>query len=245
MAHGKPIIVITQARSGSNLLLEYLKQFPDVIALNEIFRTVRPPAVDTVLRNIDIVERRLDKLAELQRTDRLLFWLSLQRTLAAHDLRPAAKIFYRHVPREERLWTAFGKAKILHLVRENILAAIVSREFANRSNLWQSKTYRSDYDANPVIVTRKKCEKYIADLEADVEWVREKYRAADYCEIRFEDIADIATAQTVLANAFETTVVLREPRFVRQRRRPLNEVVANYAEVAAFDRRFPLVRGTH
>jgi LPS sulfotransferase NodH len=244
MTHAKPIIVITHGRSGSNLLLEYLDQCPGVIALNEIFRAAKPPGVDAISDRIDVSGTRLAKLAEMQKTDHVLFWRMLQRTLAAQDFRAAAKIFHGHVPREDRLWTAFRTAKVLHLVRENILAAIVSKTLARRSRRWKSESYREDYDAEPIVVSKRMCAKLLATLEADLRWAREKYRAADYSEIRYEDIATIETAQDILTKALETQVVLHEQKIVRQRRRPLNEVVANYAEVAKFDRGFALVRDT-
>lgn len=238
----KPIIVITMARSGSNLLQGYLGQLQGVVALQEIFRNVQAPDIRFLWERVDIPIHHLMKLSELQKTDRALFWKSLRRTLAARDLIPAAKIFYGHVPRDDRLWTAFGKARILHLVRENILAAIVSKKLASRAQQWKSKTYTSDYDGEPIVVSKRLCEATLAKLEENLRWAREKYRNAHYRELRYADIANIDTARDTLRRALGVEVDLQPQKMVQQRRKPLSEVVANYSRVSDFDRDFPLVR---
>jgi LPS sulfotransferase NodH len=242
MTNAKPIIVISQQRSGSNLLEGYLNQIPGIVAFSEIFRANGTPGVNLLARRADVPDRRMERLDELQASDHVAFWRLLQRTAAAYELRPAAKIFYNQVPRASDIWAAFEKAKIVHLVRENVLAALVSRELVNRFGKWKTKTYQSGYDAEPVTIPRERCEKFIADLQANIAWTRQKYEALDYCELRYAEIEDIDGAQIALTRVLGEPVALEKQTIARQRQRPLGEIVSNYAEVAEFDRDFPLVQ---
>jgi len=242
MKNAKPIIVISQQRSGSNLLEGYLNQIPGIIAFNEIFRANETPGVRLLARKADVPESRMERLADLQKSDPVLFWRQLQRTVAKHELRPAAKIFYHHLPRDSELWIAFEKAKILHLVRENILAAVVSRELANRLGKWKSKTYEGAYDSGQVSISRRRCETYLLELEDNIAWTRQRYGGGDYRELRYAEIEEIESAKHALTEALGEPVVLEKQTLARQRQRPLSEIVSNYAEVAEFDRDAPLVR---
>lgn len=242
MTNAQPIIVISQHRSGSNLLEGYLNQIPRVIAFNEIFRPNETPGVNPLARRADVPERRMERLAELQKSDHVAFWRLLQRIAANHGLGIAAKIFYNHVPRDGALWVEFESAKILHLVRENVLAAVVSRELANRFGKWKSRSYEDEYDAKPVAIPRRRCERHLRDLEADIAWTRQRYGGGDYRELRYAEIEELESAQRALTEALGEPVVLKKQTLARQRQRPLSEIVSNYAEVAEFDRDASLVR---
>jgi LPS sulfotransferase NodH len=242
METAKPIIVISQQRSGSNLLEGYLNQIPGIVAFNEIFRPREAPGADPLARRADIPDQRMQRLAELQQKNRAAFWRLLQRMAANQGLRPAPKIFYDHVSRDNELWTAFETAKILHLVRENVLAAAVSRALAARFGKWKAKSYQDAYDAAPIVIPRRRCEALLAELEADIAWTRKRYGAFDYRELRYTEIEDIEGAQIALTRVLGEPVTLEKQTLARQRQRPLNEIVSNYAEVVEFDRDFPLVR---
>lgn len=238
----KPIVIVTQVRSGSNLLGDYLAQLPAMIYVGETFKTEKPTGFDRVLRNVDLDREAVSRLEGLRKADRAAYWVALQDMLAAHGRRPAAKIFYGAAERSDPLWAALKSATILHLIRENPLASVVSLELAERAEKWQAKEYREDHEAEPIAIKRRRCINHLANLTGNVEWARRFFSGGDYFELSYDAIAKRHRAARLLGKAFGEEVTLKPPKHVQQRRRPLAELVSNYAEVAEFDRDHPLVQ---
>lgn len=237
----KPVVIVTQMRSGSNLLGEYLDQLPDAIFVGETFKTERPPGFDRVLREVEIDRNAVSRLEALRKADRAAYWVALQDMLAAHGLRPVAKIFYGAAERGDPLWAALKSATILHLIRENPLAAVVSLELAERAEKWQAKEYREAYEAEPIAVRRRRCINHLAHLTDNVAWARAFFSGGDYFELSYDAIAKRPKAARLLGKALGEEMRLNPPRHVQQRRRPLPELVSNYLEVAEFDRNHALM----
>jgi hypothetical protein len=133
-------------------------------------------------------------------------------------------------------------AKILHLVRENVLAAVVSRRLVRRAQKWHTRKYDERYDAEPIEVTEADCESHLSNLRQKIAWVRELYRGCDYWELTYGSIVDPKNAENVLSRALGQPIVLTEIARQQQRRRPLSEVVVNYEALASFDRDAQLVQ---
>jgi LPS sulfotransferase NodH len=237
----KPIVIVTQMRSGSNLLGEYLSQLPGAILLGETFKTGNPSGFDRVLRKIDIGQDAVAELEKLRSKDRAAFWPVLLDLLAAHNKRAVAKIFYGAAERGDPLWDALTDAAILHLIRENPLASVVSLELAERAANWQTKEYRPDHEAEPIEIRKRKCINHIERLTANIEWARARYCGGDYFELSYDIVARRPKIARVLGKALGEAVRLKRPKHVQQRMRPLAEIVSNYAEVAEFDRNYPLL----
>jgi LPS sulfotransferase NodH len=234
-----PIIIISQPRSGSTLLQSYLGQVQGVLAFGEIFKR-KQPNLQRLARFLEAAPDAIARLQELRLADVAAFWDALQRTLAPAGYRPAAKIFYAHLPRDSALWEKFESAVVLHLVRENILAAVVSHHLAARAQKWRTEAYDKSYDAEPVTVTEAECEQHLADLRANIAWVRERYGKRNYSEYAYETIADLKSASALLSKALGVSVALQWGQ-EQQRQRALGDVVANYEAVSRFDRNFELL----
>lgn len=237
----KPIVIVTQMRSGSTLLGEYLDQLPGAIFLGETFKTKEPPGFDRLVRKLGIGHDTVARLESLRKADRAAYWVVLQELFAAHAMRPVAKIFYGAAERGDPLWTSLKSATILHLIRENPLASVVSLDLAERARKWQAKEYREDHEAEPIKLGKKRCAMHLAALTGNIEWVRGLYSDGDYFELSYDAVAKRPKAAKLLAKALGEEVRLRRAKHVRQRQRPLAEVVSNYAEVAHFDRNHPLL----
>jgi hypothetical protein len=219
----------------------YLRDISGLAAFNEIFRTNNPMDIDRLARTIDLPEGTLNQLYELQAKNLVVFWALFSQLLYAEGICPAAKIFYPHADRADQIWNEFKKAKILHLIRENVLASVVSRQLAQRSEQWKSRKKSVSYDLEPIQIKRRDCEHHLADLKDNVNWVRQMYADADYTELSYDDLPNIDTAQKVLSAALGCPVNLSKQQFSRQRARPLAEIVINYQEVKRFDRNFSIV----
>ncbi|HWA89541.1 MAG TPA: sulfotransferase [Rhizomicrobium sp.] len=230
----KPIVVVTKMRSGSNLLGDYLDRVPRMVFLGEIFKK-EPQAFERVMRRLKADREALSAIYALRDTDLAGFWAALKELFAAHEKLPAAKIFYTHVERADPLWQAFEGATILHLIRENVLASVVSEKLAARAKKWQAKEYQENYDAEPLEIRPGQCRRYLEQLKGDVAWARERFAGGDYFELTYDQVSDPATVRRLLRRALGNKLPLKAVRHVQQRRKPLSEIVTNYAEVAEFD----------
>lgn len=234
------IIIITQGRSGSTLLHGYLDQVPGVMGLGELFKKGGSDA-RRVARHVENPDAVMARLRALQATDHAGFWRLLQEVVNGAGYRPAAKTFYRTHDPTDPLWEAFKTSTILHLVRENILANVVSRELASRTALWRGQDYNPQYDDATITVDARDCDERLALIREKVAWARWFYRGCDYHETRYDDIIELAGAERMLSMALKEPVTLRRQATARQRQRPLPELVANYSEVARYDRNFDVL----
>jgi LPS sulfotransferase NodH len=237
----RAVVIITQGRSGSTLLHGYLDQLPGVMGFGELFKTGGADA-RRIARHIADPEPALARLNVLQATDHAAFWRSLQDLVNGAGYRPAAKMFYRTHADDDPLWAEFRTATVLHLVRENILDNVVSRALANRKALWKDTQYDPAYDDGTITIDPKDCDERLSLIRGKLAWARGFYRGCcDYNEISYDDLIDIKEAERALGAALKQPVALRRQATARQRRRPLSELVANYDEVAKYDRNFDLL----
>jgi LPS sulfotransferase NodH len=229
-----PIVVITRMRSGSNLLGDHLALAPRTVFVGEIFKK-DPQAFERIQRRLGADRDLLTALYALRESDRAGFWTGLKALFAAHETRPAAKIFYSAAERDDPLWQALEGATILHLIRENVLAALVSEKLAKRTGKWQAKEYQENYDAEPLEIRARRCEDFLEQLRGDVAWTRARFGGGSYFELSFDQVANQALVRRLLRRALGEKLRPGNAKHVQQRRKPLGEVVANYAEVAAYD----------
>ncbi len=153
--------------------------------------------------------------------------------------RAAAKMFYAGAAPDDPLWDGFTDGYVLQLIRENALAAVVSKKLLRRSGAWRARA-GGTYDAEPVTVLPAECEEHLTSLRARVLWTRARFAGPLYREIRYATVADPGVMAEALARLFGDAVAL-ETRVKQQRLRALREV----AEVAAFDCDAPLADPAH
>lgn len=242
MALAKPFAVITRTRSGSNLLCDYLGQIPGAVYLGEIFKPAARRGISSMLSALALATSELDRMDHLRRHDGAAFWRSVRDACETRGGVPIVKMFYGGAPPEDALWSALAEARIVHLIRENILATVVSRKLANRALSWRG-TAGGTYDAGSVTVAPADCEDHLRKLRAHVQWTRARFAQGDYNEIGYDTVCDPEAMSAVAARLSGAAVTLRQ-KIARQRTRPLCDAVANYDEVAAFDRNFPLLDET-
>ncbi|MBW8884505.1 MAG: hypothetical protein JF612_06945 [Planctomycetia bacterium] len=118
----QPFFVIASARTGSNLLVEYLNQVPDVHCLSEILNWRSPIAP----------RRRVGAAGAIRHIRR---WLQTARTPNR-----GCKLFFNHLDdfrlNLPDLEAAFPGAKYIVLYRESLAEQFVSLEQARLTNQW-------------------------------------------------------------------------------------------------------------
>lgn len=216
----QPVFVITSARTGSNLLMQYLGQFPGAQCLGEVLNSALdcgPPRGIGPLRAIQHVRRSLQTLNTPVR---------------------ACKLFLIHLARYRLtlplLDDAFPGAKYIVLYRESIAEQFVSRQLALQTGQWLLHGSHRQKQL-PVVVDRDQFTRFAEELQQgyceilSYPWLPERATCLSY-EMLTQDpgrclkshICPLLSAPSIKPHAH-----LR-----KQNPEPLSARVANYAEVS-------------
>ena len=229
---GEPraFVIVSSARSGSNLLVSYLRQVQRAACLGEIFRERFPekPGWGNLVTRFDLP----DTARRLHAQDLTGFWeLILSRGLARRGWL-GAKAFHYHRATDP-LWDRFAAPdhRVLHLVRDSVFDQYVSRLLAVESGAWKA----GDHDAEPrVAFDRDDYLRFRARMATGVERVRNRYGHTDrYVEIEYRQLNDHAFMAALLRQLFGEQVAVEERR-TRQRGRPKLEYLRDPGAGAAF-----------
>ena len=230
---GEPraFVIISSARSGSNLLVAYLRQIQRAACFGEIFRGEFPtkPGWDKLVRRLDLPE----SASPLHRDDLTAWWeLVLGRGLR-HRRWLGAKIFYYH--REgDRIWTRFGESdhRVLHLWRDATLDQYVSRLLAVSSGEWKAGGGRGEEPRvrfDPVDYLR-----YREGLREGFMRTRSRYgETGRYVELEYRQLSDHLFVGDLLERLFGKRIAVEET-LRRQRGKPKLEYLLNPAEAEPF-----------
>ncbi len=115
----RKFVVVTRARTGSNLLISLLNSHPQVDARGEMFREMKGQSVES---RLDRVFRRRPRRIEAV----------------------GFKIFYYHPldDHHSQVWDrlcSMDDLYILHLKRRNVLRTVTSRKLAGSTDIWLDK----------------------------------------------------------------------------------------------------------
>lgn len=229
---GEPraFVIVTSARSGSNLLVTYLRQVSRAACFGEILRERFPgtPGWDQMMRRLDVPA----DARRLHAEDVTAFWeLFLARGLRRRRWL-GAKVFYYH-RRGDPVWDRFGQPdhRVLHLWRDATFDQYVSRLLALASDEWKA----GDGEGEPrVRFERDDYLRYREAMRKDIEWARERYGGTDrYVELEYRQLTDHAFVEGLLHQLFGEQLDVREG-LRRQRGRPKLEYLTNPADAERF-----------
>lgn len=225
--------IVSMARSGTNYLRDWINAERRYHCLGEIFRSQG----DSFQELADLYGIDRPTTEYCARNDKAGLWKQIIDAAQRRGVNPGAKIFYYHANARDPIWDIIDTARVIHLIRLNALAVYVSRELANGSGLWQSRFYKKNYEAQQIVVDPEQFLQLRATRDRQIEWVRDRFAGPRYHEIFYEEFVNARDRSAVVAHAMGARGGWREPsrRTTKQRRRPLSEIVKNYAEVAEFD----------
>ena len=250
---GEPraFVIISSARSGSNLLVSYLRQVSRAACFGEIFRGEFPTK-----SGWHKLARRLDlpaSAAALHREDLTVWW----ELVLAQGLRRrrwlGAKIFYYH--REaDPVWARFEESdhRVLHLWRDATFDQYVSRLLAVASGEWKAdrsggagrtrataggeeRTGAVAGGAEPrVTFDVDDYRRYRAELRRGLLRTRERYGGSErYVELEYRQLSDHTFMETLLERLFGERVSVEET-LRRQRGRAKLDYVVNRSDAVPF-----------
>lgn len=222
---GEPraFIIVSSARSGSNLLVSYLRQIGDAACFGEIFRGEFPvkPGWERLVRRLDLPGSARD----LHRSDLTAFWeLVLTQGLRRRRWL-GAKIFYYH-REDDALWARFeaGDHRVLHLWRDSTFDQYVSRLLAVESGEWKA----GDGSAEPrVLFDRDDYLRYRDGIRNGLERTRARFGETQrFVDIEYRQLTDHTFVEELLLGLFGERIEVAET-LRRQRGKPKLEYLRN------------------
>lgn len=235
---GEPraFVIVSSARSGSNLLVSYLRQVSRAACFGEIFRGEFPakPEWQKLARRLELP----DGARDLHRHDLTAFWeLVLGQGLRRRRWL-GAKAFYYH--REaDPVWARFGEADhlVLHLWRDATFDQYVSRLLAVASGQWKAAGDggAAGTGAEPCVTfDRDDYLRYRSELHEGFERTRERYGGSvRYVELEYRQLSDHTWVGGLLERLFGERVAVEET-LRRQRGRPKLDYLVNPGDAAPF-----------
>lgn len=239
---GEPraFVIISSARSGSNLLVGYLRQVRQAACFGEILRSDfgDKPGWDKLVERLDMPA---DARA-LHAADLTAFWeLFLAQGLRRRSWL-GAKAFYYH-RRGDPIWDRFAAPdhRVIHLWRDATLDQYVSRLLAVASGEWKGGDRSDRIDGEPdvedeprVTFDRPDYLRYRETLRADILATRARYSGSErYVEIEYRQLLDHAFVGALLERLFGERIDVAET-LRRQRSRPKIAYLDNPAEAEPF-----------
>lgn len=232
----KPFVVLSSSRSGTNYLLSVFHQLqPEACVLREVFRK----GSDSLGDMARLTGQPASELQPLARQDPVTLWETLTQAAADRGVPLALKIFYYHQPPSAPFWHRIvGEARIVHLVRRRLLDTFISLKRAEATGEWMRIGDGPKVSVPPITIDRAELTQFVRLRRRYVEEARARFAEADLHEIAFEDIA---AHPDLCARALAPLLGVPVPagmeiKVRRQNPLPPQATVANYEEVAEFDR---------
>ena len=229
----RKFVIIGIARTGSTWLVDLLNAHSQVQAFGELFRSMDVVGWDVR----PFTTHQSPRLLALYRSDPLSF---LDRCVFRRW--PVAceavgfKLFYYHArrPPHAMVWDHLAQdrsIRIIHVKRANLLGQYCSLQLAHKTDVWSS---RRALDGEPPSVRLEidACREHFAEVRAWEQECARLFGSHRVFDLYYEDLVSDRDRQM---QAIQSFLELRhEPvssALVRQRRRPLSSVIANYDEL--------------
>ena len=188
----KKFIILTTQRSGSTLLWRYLNEHPKISAHGEmmLMSIRREDSYSTFIQSS--IKRKImhyfDKNKALDK-----YFLELFRENRYIEA-AGFKLMYNQISKSLDKWIIQNKLYIIHLIRENTLKLVLSRETAKIRKLYHAN---NDLKISPVKVklNPNRIVDVLKKINTEIEYNKRRYCYNPYMEIKYEDLqCDIAKA---------------------------------------------------
>jgi LPS sulfotransferase NodH len=229
----RAFILLSVARSGSNLLRDYLNQHESVRCLGEVFKKsfVDEPEWQSFAKMGLNINR-------LHADDLVSFWKLILERGRADDVVIGAKVFYYHREGNE-IWRhlASSRTPVIHLVREELIDSYLSLKLAVASGVWtqpKNNMMEAGYERN-ISIDLADFEKYCARIQRYVEQARILFQNNPCLNISYSSL--INDHNNVMAEIYSFLDVPNQPtspRLIKQRSHEREELIINWNETADF-----------
>ena len=226
-------VIIGSARCGSTLLTGLLNNHSQALAFGEIFR-----AQDTIGWDIPpFLDRQAPDLLALYQSDPVAFLQSqVFRRWPRNYAAVGFKLFYYHArtPAHATVWTHLAvneDLSIVHAKRRNLLAQYYSLQLAHKTDVWSIQRPPTEKPA-AIHLDVQACREYVAWIREREEECERLFKGHAIRDLYYEDL--VADQEREMAEIQGFLGLRREklsPKTIRQRTRPLGELIVNYEEL--------------
>ena len=230
-------LVVSHARSGSNLLVRSLNAHPDIACFGEL---LKPQQGLAELERLQVTPQELEELQRLRAEDTAgfahAFFDAAER--AGYDA-AGFKLFYYHAREDGRasIWDAIARQRqwrFVHLYRDDVFGTYLSRELALATNDWLKVAGKSDdpdYDAT-ITVDVAAFRKFRRTLTASIEDARALLPGDKTLVTTYEDFTgDFESGLSEVQRFLHVEPRNIRPPLDKQARKSWREYVTNVDEV--------------
>lgn len=226
-------VVLTRARSGSNLLIDSLHHHSNVIAYNEVLHIsggiIWGEPFPTLHTTPEVLRLRAEEPVDF--LERVIF-----RQYPAWIKAVGFKLHQSHLRRNAGVkeWLKDNtNLKVIHLVRRNRLASLVSAQIALIEKRWISKTDNNNRrQSTRITLEYEKCLQTFQEFQEDMDGYERLLANHDCQRVDYEDICGNFQDALDKVQAF---LALNSQKLATTNRRirvkPLSEVIENYEEL--------------
>jgi hypothetical protein len=203
-------IVLSRSRSGSNFLTSYLNSHPLIVCHGESAKNLS----DTD-NGVKVVRHHLRSKKQCT----------------------GFKIFYYHAKNKPEVWAYLQgdkDIKVIHLIRENSLAMMVSRKLMGMGgpNRIKEPTKR-DHTTN-LELTVSECQKWFDQCELFKAEAVKKFAHHDVLTVTYEDLISDASIQRQIQEFLGVKYRSLDTDMVKQQVRPLSSVITNFDQLKTY-----------
>ena len=209
-------IIVSHARSGSNLLLNSLNSHPNLVAEHEVFAAHNRQIgenFDPILNN--------------------LFSEKPENCKAV-----GCKIFYYHLNQDE--WQQLGKIpnlKVIHLQRENSLKMVVSMKVAFKTSQWgmTDESERIDASQKQVYLDYDFLRNKFEDIKSWQDKIQQLFPSEEIANVFYQDLVTRheATIESLFSFLGLPAIAVEKVKIKhkKQNPEPLSQLIQNYDEL--------------
>lgn len=212
-----PFVVICHPRTGSNLLLSYLDDHPNIKARGEIFKALKGRSIKEI-------------------------YSSFMHREASGVKAKGFKILYSHPedgdPAELLRWIdGIPDMLIIHLTRSEKLSTLTSLEIAKQTDVWGLRINEPgiSIEKKQIRIEKAAALKFLEEITAEEKRIDARYqKRKSYLQITYEDlINDTEGILQSICQALNVPYTKMRTKYKRSNPEDLRQLIANYAELEA------------
>lgn len=212
----RKVVIVCQARTGSNLLVSLLNSHPNVSISGEIFDFLNGQSTKDIWNN------------QFKKYPKKIKVVGF-------------KIFYQHpFDGEKDVWGIINKDPsilIIHLTRKNTLRSYISLKIAEKTNRWHESINSKDFPSEKKIkVDIEEYSKYCIKTDNYIKLTQKHFsKSHDFIELSFEELTkDNQKCINKISASLALETFYVSTKMIRQNPEPLNNLIINYNEVESF-----------
>jgi LPS sulfotransferase NodH len=238
----KPIkfVLLTTQRSGATFFLKYLSSHPEIACRHQaVFTQInkfkylsfdRPSSFYYQYRSKSIN----NKFSHWFLRKKLIcnFLNDYIQSLTQNAKAVGFKVSYKHIEKYPMVenWIRYNKAKIIHLIRSNILKTILSLETAKKRKMFHSS---EEVENIKVYLSPNKLKRKLKRRTKQIDKFQKAFRNDNYIEIFYESLLSNRDYETLKVLKFldVNNSILKEPDIVKMNPDTIEHIIKNYDEI--------------